>query len=72
MGSELRTLSQPLEELRDRIASREAKVAVIGLGAVGFAIARAAHAAGHPVLGHDIDPGLLAPSEEEAAEVLWV
>ena len=60
MGSELRTLSQPLEELRDRIASREAKVAVIGLGAVGFAIARAAHAAGHPVLGHDIDPGLLA------------
>ena len=60
MGEELRTLSTPLEALRDRIASREAKVGVIGLGAVGFAVARAAHAAGHPVLGHDIDEGLIA------------
>jgi len=60
MGEELRTLSTPLEALRDRIASREAKVGVIGLGAVGFAVARAAHAAGHPVIGHDIDEGLIA------------
>ena len=60
MESELRTLEPALHELRERIASREAKVGVIGLGAVGLAVARAAHAAGHPVLGHDIDEGLIA------------
>ena len=60
MGEELRTLSTPLEALRDRIASGEAKVGVIGLGAVGFAVARAAHAAGHPVIGPAIAEGLLA------------
>ena len=60
MGPELRTLEPALHELRERIASREATVGVIGLGAVGFAVARAAHAAGHPVLGHDIDEDLVS------------
>ena len=35
MGPELRTLEPALHELRERIASREALVGVVGLGAVG-------------------------------------
>jgi UDP-N-acetyl-D-glucosamine dehydrogenase len=42
--------------LRDRIQSGSAVIGVIGLGYVGLPLLRAFHAAGHPVVGFDVDP----------------
>lgn len=44
------------EQLRSKIESRQAKVAVIGLGYVGLPLLAAFHESGFPVLGFDIDP----------------
>jgi UDP-N-acetyl-D-glucosamine dehydrogenase len=46
----------PGEELRSRIESRTARIAVVGLGQVGLALAEAFASAGYPVLGFDSDP----------------
>ena len=44
-------------KLRERIANKEAKVAVVGLGYVGLPLAAAFAEDGFPVLGLDIDQG---------------
>ena len=44
-----------LEELKARIASREAHIGVIGLGYVGLPLGARVHAAGHGVTGFDVD-----------------
>jgi UDP-N-acetyl-D-glucosamine dehydrogenase len=46
----------PADELRSRIESRTARVAVIGLGQVGLPLAEAFASAGYMVLGFDSDP----------------
>ena len=45
------------EELRRRLASREARVAVVGQGYVGLSLACSAASAGFPVTGIDVDAG---------------
>ena len=45
-----------IESLLDRIASRDYRVAIVGLGYVGIPLALTACKAGFPVLGLDIDP----------------
>ncbi len=42
-------------KLIERIESREARVAILGLGCVGLPLARAFHDAGFGVLGYDVD-----------------
>jgi UDP-N-acetyl-D-glucosamine dehydrogenase len=42
--------------LASRIASRSAKVGIIGMGYVGLPLAVAVFTAGYPVLGFDVDP----------------
>jgi UDP-N-acetyl-D-glucosamine dehydrogenase len=49
-----------LERLKHRIASAEAVIGVVGLGYVGFPLALAAHRAGFPVLGFDVNAGRVA------------
>ncbi|MBX3358607.1 MAG: nucleotide sugar dehydrogenase [Phycisphaeraceae bacterium] len=49
-----------LEDLRSRIDSQAARVAVLGLGYVGLPILAAFHDAGYPVLGFDTDPGKIS------------
>ena len=44
------------EQLRNKIESKQALVAIIGLGYVGLPLLAAFHEAGYPVLGFDIDP----------------
>ncbi len=50
------TSSSPADELRTRIESKTALIAVVGLGYVGLPLVRAVHEAGYRVLGYDIDP----------------
>jgi UDP-N-acetyl-D-glucosamine dehydrogenase len=47
--------SGPASALRDRLEARTATIAVVGLGYVGLPLVRAAHDAGFPVIGFDID-----------------
>lgn len=44
------------EQLKNKIESKQALVAIIGLGYVGLPLLAAFHEAGYPVLGFDIDP----------------
>ncbi|MCS7310866.1 MAG: NAD(P)-binding domain-containing protein, partial [Armatimonadetes bacterium] len=44
-----------MQQLRQRIQGRTAKVGVIGLGYVGLPMAVGAAVAGYPVIGFDID-----------------
>jgi UDP-N-acetyl-D-glucosamine dehydrogenase len=46
----------PAKSLIDRLRSKEAVVAVVGLGYVGLPLLAAFHASGHRVLGFDTDP----------------
>jgi UDP-N-acetyl-D-glucosamine dehydrogenase len=46
----------PADLLNERIASREAKVAVIGLGYVGLPLVQAFVQAGFQTIGYDVDP----------------
>ncbi len=46
----------PAHVLRQRLESRTATVAVVGLGYVGLPLVRAIHEAGFGVIGFDIDP----------------
>lgn len=46
----------PADLLFDRIASREARAGVIGLGYVGLPLAMTLAGAGYPVTGFDVDP----------------
>jgi UDP-N-acetyl-D-mannosaminuronate dehydrogenase len=46
----------PKEELLGKIASRSARVGIIGLGYVGLPLALVFEEAGFPVLGFDVDP----------------
>lgn len=46
----------PVADLQARIAARDARVAVIGLGYVGLPLALAAHGCGFRVTGFDTDP----------------
>ncbi|GAB4245984.1 MAG: nucleotide sugar dehydrogenase [Acidobacteriota bacterium] len=48
-------MSQPIEQLRQRIADRTAKVAVVGMGYVGLPLAMEVVRAGFDVLGIDVD-----------------
>src|SRR5438034_10871349 len=48
------------EALRDRIAAREARVAVIGLGYVGLPLALAYVSGVFPTTGLDVDEGRVA------------
>jgi len=48
--------SEAAQTLLRRIQDRQAKVGVIGMGYVGLPLAVAAHGAGFPVLGFDVDP----------------
>jgi UDP-N-acetyl-D-mannosaminuronate dehydrogenase len=43
-------------DLKELIATRQARIAVIGLGYVGLPLLSAFNAAGFPVIGFDIDP----------------
>jgi UDP-N-acetyl-D-glucosamine dehydrogenase len=43
------------ESLRSKIETREAQIAVLGLGCVGLPLARAFHDAGYSILGYDVD-----------------
>jgi UDP-N-acetyl-D-glucosamine dehydrogenase len=43
-------------DLKSRIAARQARVGIVGLGYVGLPLARAFHGAGFSVVGFDIDP----------------
>jgi UDP-N-acetyl-D-glucosamine dehydrogenase len=64
--------ADPFGALRDRIASRTARVGVIGLGYVGLPLSRTFVAAGFPVLGFDVDPvkvGKLERNESYIAHV---
>ena len=56
MSNDQPTLSTPLELLHAHIATRQAKVGVIGLGYVGLPLCHALHAGGMPVIGFDVDP----------------
>ncbi|MGH8459831.1 MAG: nucleotide sugar dehydrogenase, partial [Nevskiales bacterium] len=50
-------MSNPVaQELRERIARREATIAIAGLGYVGLPLAAAMNASGFRVLGYDVDP----------------
>jgi len=53
-----------LEELRDRIESREARIGVIGLGYVGLPLALEFSKAGFEVVGFDIDAEKVASVQE--------
>jgi UDP-N-acetyl-D-glucosamine dehydrogenase len=53
-----------LEELRDRIESREARIGVIGLGYVGLPLALEFAKAGFEVVGFDIDAEKVASVQE--------
>src|SRR4051794_34122100 len=46
--------------LRSRIDSRQARVAVVGLGYVGLPLEKTFALAGFPVLGFDVDPDKVA------------
>ncbi len=59
-------MSTTFQQLRDKIASGEALVGIVGLGYVGLPLAHALHRGGLPVLGFDIDPekiGMLGRGE---------
>src|SRR5579871_3452852 len=43
------------DQLRERIETRTARVAIVGLGYVGLPLAETFAWAGYPVLGYDID-----------------
>jgi UDP-N-acetyl-D-glucosamine dehydrogenase len=60
---EIRAMSR-LEELRDRIESREARIGVIGLGYVGLPLALEFSKAGFEVVGFDIDAEKVASVQE--------
>ena len=51
----LRTRSKRLQAVKEKIRSREAVVAVLGMGYVGLPLAMVAHDAGYRVLGFDVD-----------------
>lgn len=50
------TLPPAASDLRTKLQTRRATIAVIGLGYVGLPLLAALHDAGHTVLGFDIDP----------------
>ncbi len=49
------SLPKTAEQLKSRIESREAAIAVVGLGYVGLPLVRLLHGAGFPVVGFDHD-----------------
>jgi UDP-N-acetyl-D-glucosamine dehydrogenase len=49
------TVQSPVAALKQRIQTRSARVAVIGLGYVGLPLSRALTKAGFPVMGFDVD-----------------
>lgn len=49
------TTGDPASLLHERIESRAATVAIVGLGYVGLPLARAVHGAGYRVIGFDVD-----------------
>ncbi len=55
MTAEPRDGTRPLDDLADRIRTKEAVVGVIGLGYVGLPLLVAARKAGYPVVGLDTD-----------------
>ncbi|HEY8076605.1 MAG TPA: nucleotide sugar dehydrogenase, partial [Labilithrix sp.] len=63
-----------VSELSARVASRSARIGVVGLGAVGVAVAAAFAGAGFAVVGVDVDPSrvanLGAEDEPDLAELL--
>ena len=57
-------MSEPfIDQLGQRLDSRDATVAVIGLGYVGLPLVLASHAAGYRVIGFDLDPEKIARLE---------
>src|SRR5207237_7247399 len=55
LGDAMATALRPSELLEARLRSREAQVAVLGLGYAGLPMAVACAEAGYPVLGLDVD-----------------
>src|SRR5579859_583502 len=56
-------MSRSLEQLRGRIARREARIGILGLGYVGLPLAVVFAEAGYQVKGFDIDPARVAALE---------
>jgi UDP-N-acetyl-D-glucosamine dehydrogenase len=52
-GTEVR--ADPLEELAERIRTKQAKVAIVGLGYVGLPVLVSVGKSGFPVIGFDVD-----------------
>ena len=55
MSSAIDSLPPRAATLHARLASREATIAIVGLGYVGLPLVRAMHAAGFRVIGYDVD-----------------
>jgi UDP-N-acetyl-D-glucosamine dehydrogenase len=62
----------PMAVLADRIRSKEARVAVVGLGYVGLPLLVATNTAGYPVIGLEADPDKLGSLEEGRSYIVDV
>jgi UDP-N-acetyl-D-glucosamine dehydrogenase len=62
----------PMTVLADRIRSKEARVAVVGLGYVGLPLLVAANNAGYPVIGLEADPDKVGSLEEGRSYIVDV
>ncbi len=66
------TMSEPWDALRERIATRQATVAIVGLGYVGLPLAMAFVNGGFPVIGFDINVTKITTLSSGASDILDV
>ena len=64
--------ASPAATLDARIASREARIGIIGLGYVGLPLALVAVEAGFPVIGFDINPGRVGEIANGAQVIRYI
>jgi UDP-N-acetyl-D-glucosamine dehydrogenase len=69
---DIRLRPDPLERLAERIRSKEAAVAVVGLGYVGLPLLAAIGRSGFPVAGFDVDPQRIASLRERRSYLVDV
>jgi UDP-N-acetyl-D-glucosamine dehydrogenase len=62
----------PLEQLATKIRSRDATVAVVGLGYVGLPLLAAVHGAGFPVIGMDRDEDKIRTLRDKRSHIVDV